>query len=75
MTSGDTGTVLITGPTSGLERALALEVAGQPESARRGTRDVPRARQEHIEGRRPGIRHKRARWASPTAQCEPRSER
>ena len=28
MTSGDTGTVLITGPTSGLGRALALEVAG-----------------------------------------------
>ena len=27
MTSGGTGTVLITGPTSGLGRALALEVA------------------------------------------------
>jgi hypothetical protein len=34
MTSGDTGTVLITGPTSGLRRALALEVTGRAETDR-----------------------------------------
>ncbi len=34
MASGDTGTVLITGPTSGLGRALTLELAGRAESDR-----------------------------------------
>ena len=31
MANGDTGTVLITGPTSGLGRALTLELAGRAE--------------------------------------------
>jgi hypothetical protein len=34
MTSGATATVLITGPTSRLARALALEVVGRPETDR-----------------------------------------
>ena len=36
MTGGDTGTVLIAGPTSGLGRALALEVACRPATDRPG---------------------------------------
>ena len=34
MANGDTGTVLITGPTSGLGRALTLELVGRAESDR-----------------------------------------
>jgi len=34
MTTGNTGTVLITGPTSGLGRALALELAGRADVGR-----------------------------------------
>lgn len=34
MANGDTGTVLITGPASGLGRALTLELAGRAESDR-----------------------------------------
>ncbi len=34
MANGDTGTVLITGPTSGLGRALTLELASRAESDR-----------------------------------------
>jgi NAD(P)-dependent dehydrogenase (short-subunit alcohol dehydrogenase family) len=34
MTSGNTGTVLITGPTGGLGRALALELAGRADVRR-----------------------------------------
>ena len=34
MANGDTGTVVITGPTSGLGRALTLDLAGRAESDR-----------------------------------------